>query len=56
MKIKRVLSSARGRSDAVAFNGLAFLVAYDPNAADGIAAQTRNCLHFLESKLSDVVI
>ena len=54
MEIKRVLSSARGRSDAVAFNGLAFLVAYDPDAAEGIAAQTRNCLRFLEETLSEI--
>lgn len=54
MKIKRILSNARGRSDAVAFNGMAFLVAYDPDAADGINAQTRNSLRFLDSKLSKV--
>lgn len=54
MNIKRILSSARGRSDAVAFNGMAFLVAYDPDAAEGIQAQTRNCLRFLENKLSEV--
>ncbi|MFS4579753.1 RidA family protein [Phaeobacter sp. C3_T13_0] len=54
MDIKRVLSSARGRSDAVAFNGMAFLVAYDPDAANGIEAQTRNCLRFLDTKLSEV--
>ncbi|WP_318167825.1 Rid family hydrolase [Roseobacter sp.] len=53
-KIKRVLSTARGRGDATAFNGMAFLVAYDPGAAKGIAAQTRNCLNFLDSKLSEV--
>ncbi len=54
MNIKRILSNARGRSDAVAFNGMAFLVAYDPDAADGIDAQTRNSLRFLDSKLSEV--
>lgn len=52
--IKRILSSAEGRSDAVAFNGMAFLVAYDPDAAEGIEAQTRNCLRFLDTKLSEV--
>ncbi|WP_120633126.1 RidA family protein [Ruegeria sp. EL01] len=51
MNIKRTLSSEKGRSDAVAFNGMAFLVAYDPDASDGIEAQTRNTLRFLESKL-----
>ena len=54
MNIKRILSNARGRSDAVAFNGMAFLVAYDPDAAEGIEAQTRNSLLFLESKLPEV--
>ncbi len=53
MKIKRILSSARGRSDAVAFNGIAYVVAYDPDAAEGIADQTRNCLRFLDRKLSE---
>ena len=33
--IKRILSSVRGRSDAVAFNGMGFVVAYDPDAAKG---------------------
>ena len=54
MDIKRVLSSVAGRSDAVAFNGMAFLVAYDPDAAEGIEAQTRNCLRFLDAKLAEV--
>jgi len=54
MNIKRILSSARGRSDAVAFNGTAFVVAYDPDAAHGIVDQTRNTLRFLETKLSEV--
>lgn len=54
MNIKRIPSDARGRSDAVAFNGMAFLVAYDPDAANGIDAQTRNSLRFLERKLSEV--
>ncbi len=54
MNIKRILSSATGRSDAVAFNGLAFLVAYDPAGADGIEAQTRNSLRFMETKLSEL--
>ncbi|MEM7239422.1 MAG: RidA family protein [Pseudomonadota bacterium] len=54
MNVKRVLSSARGRSDAVAYNGMAFVVAYDPDATEGITAQTQNCLRFFESKLSEV--
>ncbi|WP_299701568.1 Rid family hydrolase [uncultured Tateyamaria sp.] len=54
MNIKRILSNAKGRSDAVAFNGMAFVVAYDPDAAHGIVAQTRNSLSFLETKLSEV--
>lgn len=53
MRIKRIVSSARGRSDAVSFNGLAFVVAYDPDAALGIEAQTDNCLRFLDTKLSE---
>ena len=44
LKIQRVVSDAKGRSDAVSFNGLAYVVAYDPNAASGIEAQTRNSL------------
>ena len=54
MNIKRVFGSARGRSDSVAFNGMAFLVAYDPDAAEGITAQTWNYLRFLEDRLSKV--
>lgn len=54
MKIKRVISSARGRSDGVAFNGMAFVVAYDPDAAEGITAQTRHSLRFLDTKLSEL--
>lgn len=53
MRIKRIVSGARGRSDAVSFNGLVFVVAYDPGAAIGIEAQTENCLRFLDSKLSE---
>lgn len=33
---------------------MAFVVVYDPYAANGIAAQTRNSLRFLEAKLSEV--
>ncbi|MCL6283319.1 RidA family protein [Ruegeria sp. 2012CJ41-6] len=54
MEIARVRSSARGRSDVVAYGGMAFIVAYDPDAADGIEAQTRNCLRFLDAKLAEV--
>lgn len=54
MNIKRILSSAYGRSDTVAFKGLAFLVAYDPDGAEGIQAQTLNSLRFLETKLNEV--
>ncbi|MCV3274296.1 RidA family protein [Roseobacter sinensis] len=54
MNIKRIISSTRGRSDAVVYNGMAFLVAYDPDAADGVQAQTRNSLSFLDTKLSEV--
>ncbi|PJI86275.1 enamine deaminase RidA (YjgF/YER057c/UK114 family) [Yoonia maricola] len=52
--IKRIVSTKEGRSDAVTFNGMAFLVAYDPDAAEGIEAQTRNCLRFLDAKLREV--
>lgn len=54
MNISRVPSRVRGRSDAVSFNGLAFVVAYDPDAADGIKSQTRNSLLFLDAKLAEV--
>ena len=54
MDIKRIQSSAKGRSDAVAFNGMAFVVAYDPEAAEGIEAQARNCLRFLDAKLLEL--
>ncbi len=54
LKIQRVVSDAKGRSDAVSFNGLAYVVAYDPNAASGIEAQTRNSLQFLDAKLAEV--
>ncbi len=54
MNINRVHSRARGRCDAVSFNGLAFVVAYDPDAADGIKSQTLNSLFFLDAKLAEV--
>ncbi|MGD1884407.1 MAG: Rid family hydrolase [Paracoccaceae bacterium] len=54
MTIKRIPSNAQGRCDATAFNGMAFVVAYDADAAKSIEAQTRNTLHFLDVKLSEV--
>ena len=54
MDINRITSGVRGRSDAVSCNGTAYLVAYDPTAADGIQAQTLNCLRFLDEKLAQV--
>lgn len=54
MKIFRVPSQVRGRSDAVSFNGLAYVVAYDPEAAKGIKIQTLNCLRFLDEQLATV--
>ena len=54
MNIDRVPSRAAGRSDAASFNGLAFAVAYDPDAADGIKIQTLNSLAFLDTKLAEV--
>ena len=54
MTIKRIPSGAQGRCDATAFNGMAFVVAYDADAAKGIEAQTRNTLRFLDAKLSEV--
>ncbi|MEM8752041.1 MAG: RidA family protein [Pseudomonadota bacterium] len=48
------MSDARERSDAVSYNGMAYVVAYDPTGADGISAQTRNCLRFLDEKLAQV--
>ncbi|MEP0943443.1 MAG: RidA family protein [Rhizobiaceae bacterium] len=54
VSLRRIPSQAQGRSDAVAYNGIAYVVAYDPKAAEGIAAQTENCLRFLDGKLSEV--
>lgn len=54
MNIDRVHSRATGRSDAVAFNGIAYVVAYDPDSVEGIEAQTLNSLRFLDTKLAEI--
>lgn len=51
MAIERDLADVRGRSLATAHNGLVYAVAYDPDAAHGVAAQTRNALAFLADRL-----
>lgn len=50
-KIQRILAPAPGRALATIHNGLIYAVAYDPDAAEGILAQTRNALAFLDDLL-----
>ncbi len=50
--IRRELAPVAGRSLTVDHGGLVYAVAYDPAAADGIAAQTVNTLAFLEERLT----
>lgn len=51
--IHRVPGPTRGRCLATAHAGLVYAVAYDPAAADGITAQTRNAVAFLDQVLAD---
>ncbi|KIC49287.1 hypothetical protein RA29_15635 [Tateyamaria sp. ANG-S1] len=51
--MQRWHAPARGRSLAVAHGGLVYAVAYDPDAAQGIAAQTTNALAFLNDRLAE---
>jgi len=51
MHINRIHGPAKGRSLAVSHAGLVYVVAYDPAAAHGITAQTRNTLDFLDQNL-----
>lgn len=52
--IERTIGPVQGRSLAVAHGGTVYAVAYDPDAADGIAAQTRNALAFLDARLAEL--
>ncbi|WP_299149779.1 Rid family hydrolase [uncultured Tateyamaria sp.] len=51
--IQRWPAPVRGRSLTVAHGGLVYAVAYDPDAAPGITAQTANALNFLEARLAE---
>lgn len=48
MTIRRIPSSSQGRCDAVVSDGIAYIVVTDPHYADGIEAQTANCLEELD--------
>lgn len=52
--ITRTLAPVRGRSLAVAHDGRAYVAAYDPDASEGIVAQTRAALAFLDAQLASV--
>lgn len=51
--IRRVQGPAQGRCLAASHAGIVYAVAYDPKAAPGISAQTRNTLEFLDQTLAD---
>ena len=51
--IQRWPAPVAGRSLTVAHGGLVYAVAYDPDAAHGIAAQTTNALAFLDARLAE---
>lgn len=51
--IQRTTAPVHGRSLAVAHGGCVYAVAYDPAAAQGIAAQTEHALAFLEVRLAE---
>ena len=53
MTIKRIAGASRGRSRAVAYNGLVYAVATDTTSAAGIAEQTRQTLMALDKALND---
>ena len=51
MEIRRFRRQAVGRNRAVEYNGLVWTVATAPDAVDGVAGQTRQCLAALEQSL-----
>ena len=51
--IQRWLAPVAGRSLTVAHGGLVYAVAYDPEAAAGITAQTAHALAFLDDRLAE---
>ena len=53
MTITRIAGASRGRSRAVAHNGLVYAVATDTTSAAGITEQTRRCLEALNEALAD---
>ena len=53
MTITRIAGTSRGRSRAVAYNGLVYAVATDTTSAAGIAEQTRQTLMALDKTLKD---
>ena len=53
MEIRRWRGQAVGRNRAVEHNGLVWTVATAPNAEDGVAGQTRQCLAALERSLEE---
>ena len=53
MAITRIAGASRGRSRAVAHNGLVYAVATDTTSAASIAEQTRRTLAALDEALED---
>ena len=53
MTITRVFGPAEGRSLVSTYAGLVYAVSYDPDAATGIKAQTKNALDFLDRNLAE---
>ena len=53
MTITRIAGASRGRSRAVAHNGLVYAVATDTTSAAGITEQTQRCLAALNEALAD---
>lgn len=53
MTITRIAGASRGRSRAVAHDGLVYAVATDTTSAAGIAEQTRRCLAALDEALAE---
>ncbi|WP_223274696.1 RidA family protein [Tateyamaria sp. syn59] len=51
--IQRWHAPVWGRSLTVAHGGLVYAVAYDPDAAQSMAAQTTNALAFLDDRLAE---
>lgn len=52
MPISRIHGPAIGRSLVSVHAGLVYAVSYDPRSADGITAQTKNALEFLDENLA----